>query len=262
MWHSHSMSNKVVDPKREMILSKVRRAAQTTGATPGRQAFERETGIRQSEWLGIYWARWGGTLVEAGLSENQKNAKLDRGAFFAQIAEAFRHYGRVPTTSELRLYRPVDPTFPAHSTVDNHFPTKAALLDAMAEWTRDRPDFADVAQMLPAAPVPTRSRRPAVVDGSVCLIGSGAHCKIGRSDQLERRVKEILTTLPDAATLVHSIRTDDPAGIEAYWHRRFADRRANGEWFKLTPADLAAFKRQSFQWQAGLSRARPGGAAW
>lgn len=242
------MSNQVVDPKRALILSEIKRVADAIGgAAPGRRVFERETSIRESEWRGVFWARWGDALVEAGLSANEKNAKLDTATFLAQIAQAFRHYGRVPTTIELRLYRQVDPTFPAHSTVDNHFKTKGALLEALAAWLRDRPDLADVAAMIPSAPVPTRSRRVAVVEGSVYLIASGAHYKIGRSDQLERRVKEIRTALPDAATLIHSIRTDDPAGIEAYWHRRFADRRANGEWFKLTPADVAAFKRRTYQ---------------
>ena len=46
--------------------------------------------------------------------------------------------------------------------------------------------------------------------------------------------------LPD---LIHSIKTNDPSGIEAYWHKRFEAKRMQGEWFNLSSADIKAFKR-------------------
>jgi hypothetical protein len=135
--------------------------------------------------------------------------------------------------------------FPTDKTLFAYFGSKAKLLSNLKSWIADKPEYVDISQILGDGT--EHSPEPKTKEGLVYLIRSGPHYKIGRSDELERRVKEIRIALPEAATLVHSIRTDDPTGIEAYWHRRFADRRANGEWFKLTNTDVSAFRRRKYQ---------------
>lgn len=232
---------------REAILNKIRELAETNGGRPpGSRAFERETGVRTSAWLGVYWARWGDALKEAGFAPNVFQSALPEEFLLEKIAMACRHYGHLPTVAELRMYAARDENFPSHSVISSRLP-KTKMIERLRDWAAAKSEYADVAAMLPDHNVPESREQVRASHGYVYLIASGAHYKIGRSDELERRVKEIRVALPETAKLVHTIRTDDPAGIEAYWHKRFANRRANGEWFKLTRADVVAFKRRTYQ---------------
>lgn len=172
---------------------------------------------------------------------------MPEAAVLERVASACRHFGRLPTAQELKLYRRQhEPSFPSYDVIQARFGSMVELTARLSEWARGRNDMADIAAMLPAgfrSAAPTAGQR----EGLVYLLRSGPHFKIGRSDEVERRVKQISVALPEAVELIHAIRTDDPPGIEAYWHRRFADQRANGEWFKLSASDVAAFKRRKFQ---------------
>jgi len=235
---------------RERILHEIDRLAKGgDGRPPGKAVFERETGITESAWRGVYWARWGDALIEAGYEPNKLNAPIDAELLLEKLALAVRRFQKLPTVAELRMYCRADPGFPAHSTLDNRFKSRAQMWLCVRDWVLRHDGYEDIRALFNSLEDSSaaKSERSAQKEGFVYLIRSGGHFKIGRSDELERRIKEIRTAMPDTATLEHSIRTDDPPGIEAYWHRRFADRRANGEWFKLTPQDVAAFKRRKYQ---------------
>lgn len=233
---------------REQILNEIRKlAAENGGQTPGVRLFERETGIRQATWRGVYWARWGDAVREAGFEPNAKQGRIEEQIFLQKLAEASRHFGKFPTAMELRMYQKKDKGFPNVKSITRHFGSLTRVPERLVEWAETNGDHSDIAAMLATSAQSPENVRPSAKEGLVYLIRSGTHYKIGRSDELERRVKQIRIALPEAATLVHAIRTDDPPGIEAYWHRRFGDQRANGEWFKLSAADVAAFKRRKYQ---------------
>lgn len=236
---------------RDLILSEIRRlAASSDGRPPGQNLLARETGIAAHQWRGKFWARWGDALVEAGYRPNDWNQRLDSEAVLAGVVAASRHFGRLPTYDEIEIYRKSAPSIPSAQAVKRHFGARSNLIAALAKRITADSGLADIAAMLPEKRMtnPTSLARLArTPEGFVYLIRSGDFYKVGRSDELERRVKEIRIALPDKATLVHAIRTDDPPGIEAYWHRRFEHQRANGEWFKLSAADVSAFKKRKFQ---------------
>ena len=104
------------------------------------------------------------------------------------------------------------------------------------EWAPDNEQWADVVSALAGA-IPTE-RKPETdrVDrGYVYLMKMKQYYTIGKSDHTGRRQYEHERKLPEKPELIHEIETDDPFGVEAYWHNRFTDKRTetDGSWYKL-----------------------------
>jgi hypothetical protein len=232
---------------RDLILSEIRRLARRDGGKPpGKNTFARETGITEGKWSGVVWARWSDALSDAGFSANKRQAAYPKEFVVGKLADLCRRYGRQPTRPEIKMERRTDASFPSAGAVHRRFPTTAALTAGLWEIAR-KPDHADLAALLPLEVESTTAERSAPAEGWVYLLKSGGYYKVGRSDNVKRRLDEIKIAMPENVTLVHAIKTDDPPGIEAYWHKRFEATRANGEWFRLSRSDVRAFTRRSFQ---------------
>ena len=232
---------------REQIIAEIQRlASQNGGTAPGVAAFANATGITQGRWRGVYWARWSDALADAGFAPNALVGKRDSTELLQKVAELCRSLGKVPTYTEMRMHVRKDASFPNDKTVAKHFGNMAELTATLRKLA-ESPAYQDLNELLPSPREEEDFSTAKDIDGFVYLLKSGSHYKIGCTANLERRIKEITVAMPESIVLMHSIKTDDPSGIEAYWHKRFADRRANGEWFRLSANDLKAFRRRSFQ---------------
>ncbi len=191
-----------------------------------------------------HWARFGDALREAGIEPNKLNAAYSESYLARCIVELAKELGHFPTHGDLRVKRSREPTFP---TVFDRY-RKDKLTGLATAFCAANPGFEDVAAMCVVEP--RRSELEAKPDksndGFVYLIKSGRFYKIGKTNSVGRRERELAIQLPEQARTVHSIKTDDPEGIEAYWHRRFEAKRKNGEWFELSTQQVAAFRRRKF----------------
>ncbi|MBI1348491.1 GIY-YIG nuclease family protein [bacterium] len=233
------------------ILNEIRRLAVENGDAPvGRERFERETGIRESDWSGKYWIRWNDAVREAGYEPNQLNAAHDEEFMLSAYIGLVRELGKVPVQAELEMKRRNDANFPSSKTF-RRFGGKNGLISHAAGYCEQN-QLHDVLDLLrPALELATRTTpdEPEEIEpslGYVYLLQAGKYFKIGRTNSLGRREYEIGLQLPERAKTVHVIETDDPVGIESYWHRRFAECRKNGEWFELKSTDVKAFKRRKY----------------
>lgn len=203
--------------KREDIIQAIKKAAQDNGGIPlGVRAFERETGIKQSEWKSVYWVRWGEALKEAGLEPNTFNKREDTSILLEKLIPVIRHFGKLPTVAEIRFYSRAHQKIPNDKTIHNHFPTRYDLVDALLKFTSSRAQYQDIFLMCQKInlPVTDTSTTKNGQEGYVYLFKSGNHYKVGNSYNIEQRVKQIKTQMPDSLTIFIPLKQMILAGLK------------------------------------------------
>jgi Meiotically up-regulated gene 113 len=238
---------------KDFILSEIKRTAEQNGGAPlGKMKFAKVTGIKMTDWYGKYWSRWGDALAEAGYRPNEFQSAIEERRLLEALASLSRELGRFPVEGELSIKARQDKTFPSR-TVFMRLGSKIERVRKLLAYCTETPGFDDIAaiclSMVAEEKEEARERPEPDTEAQlafVYLARMGKYYKIGHTGSVGRRQYEIALQLPEKLTLVHSISTDDPAGIDAYWHKRFERQRANGEWFELSAQDVRAFKRRTF----------------
>ena len=233
---------------KESILDAIRRTAEQNDGKPLAVArFEVETAINPYDW-GKYWARFGDAQKEAGFIPNQLQAAHADEFIIGKAIELIRKLGRFPTSRDIEVERNTNPELPSKK-VFQRLGTKELLVQRVVEFCKSKTGFDDVVEvcesLLKVASKKSSGVGSSVSDvvGEVYLFKSGRYYKIGRTSNTVRRGSELRIQFPEKMDLIHSIKTDDPSGVEAYWHKRFDAKRMNGEWFDLNSVEIKAFKR-------------------
>jgi hypothetical protein len=235
---------------KKYIIDEIKRFARTTGETPGESKFEKFSGIRRSDWFGVHWSKWSDATTESGLKSNEFNQPHSKDFLLRSYLNLVVELGKLPTSGEIRLKGKDDRSFPSHSTFSNRLGAKIELLEVLLKYAEENNESQNVIKLISEELQKTSrsgsKNADTKKDGCVYLIKTGDFYKVGRSNDFDRRLREIKTTLPEEAILVHAIETDDAEGIEKYWHNRFDLKRGRGEWFKLSVEDIKAFRKRKF----------------
>lgn len=240
------------------ILAEIVRTAEKNGGKPlGRERFESATGIVQNDWLGKHWTKWSDAQIEAEFEPNKMNPATPIDQVYEKLCSFISKLERFPTKPELQMKARNEKGFPWPTQLDNRIAKrKAERAQKLIEWCQSNGKYLDVIEICKPIAATAKADDTTLdsatddrVDGFVYLMKLKAnrrHYKIGRSNCPEYRRLQFETGSPEKVELIHKIATDDPSGIEKYWHRRFKDKKIKGkeEQFLLTADDVRAFKRR------------------
>ena len=211
---------------RDELLDEIRRVAGEIGRTPGMGVFRDRTKITKHEWQ-EHFVTWGEAVRSAGLSPNLLQQKTDVETFLLQLAQVTKKLGRMPTQVHWRHEQRQNPELCSKGTFETLLGNKDGRLRALRAWVEVHDEYRDVLPLIESEITPNRREsRPGVsvrqmktVKGVVYLKRFGrTGYKIGKSANPESRYRQLSSGTLEPVKHVHEIATDDPDGIERYWH--------------------------------------------
>lgn len=234
--------------KADIIKVIQKEAKENGGRAPSEKQLRDRVGIIPYEWH-KYWINFGEAQREAGLIPNTfYKIPYSETYLLDTFISLIRELKKWPTKAHIFIKHANDKKFPTESVIYRRLGLKPILARRVLRYAIDKKyyDVIKICNDVLKEYETVGELHEDVNDnsqGSVYLAKSGSYYKIGRTSNMGRRHHEITIQLPEGFDLVHEIKTDDPSGIENYWHKRFEDKRKRGEWFDLTASEVKAFRR-------------------
>jgi len=237
--------------KQEIIKELQKYTKQNDGETPSEKKFLENTGIGIMD-RRKYWSNYGELVIEAGLTPNKFDKTKYSGEQLCVIfTEVIREIGKWPTRGILDVKHYNDSTFPESSTFYKKLGLTGDLAKNILKFIEDKEEYKDIFDICNSilekyenTDELDEESTEKTTHGWVYLIkhGSRKEYRIGKTTDLLRRLGQNRIELPEKITPVHSIETADITGVETYWLNRFKAKEMNGDWFKLSKADVNEFK--------------------
>lgn len=236
-------------PSKQQILSEIQRLAAIYDGRLSIRKFCEESGIKEHQMLGVHWVRWNDALTDAGIKTTNSffQPRIEDTAVIEALAQLIQRSGKWPKDNDLLMERRTNQNFPSIKVI-RRVRSASPLAARILSYCSGQPSLSIAAQIAEEVAKVESVESPSVVlpaiSGYVYMMKTGRRYKIGHTNSPVRRHREVRLELPDPTTVIHTIPTDDPAGIEGYWHNRFKAKRVRDtEFFDLNASDVAAFKR-------------------
>lgn len=90
-----------------------------------------------------------------------------------------------------------------------------------------------------------RGENKKTIKGYIYFAKCGNYIKIGlTSNSVKSRINGLQVGSPEPVLLLHSIKSSDIRSLEGFYHKKFKNKRVQGEWFRLSEEDITEIKSQ------------------